>query len=162
MDFPEVSWLRCPGCHRGSVVEEDRQYPSRLPGEDLNGLPEDLESAYTEARESMGVHAFTAGELMCRKILMHAAVDKGADEGKTFAAYIDFLQEVGFITPPMKPWADVIRQHGNLATHKIPPADEARGLGTLAFTTQLLRMIYEMDYKVAQFLASPTPQPDVK
>ena len=99
---------------------------------------------------------------MCRKILMHVAVDKGADEGKAFAAYLDFLQDEGFITPPMKPWADVIRQHGNQATHKIPPADEARGLGTLAFTTQLLRMIYEMDYKVAQFLAPHTPQPDAK
>jgi hypothetical protein len=104
----------------------------------------------------MGVQAFTAGELMCRKILMHVAVDKGAAEGDTFAAYLDYLEGEGYITPPMKPWAGVIRQHGNSATHKIPPVDEARGLGTLAFTTQLLRMIYEMDHKVAQYLTPPT------
>lgn len=153
--FVPVAWLRCPACHKGSVVVNGRQYPGAVPGEDLEGLPPEVEAAYIEAREAMGVHAFTAGELMCRKILMHVAVDKGATEGDTFAAYIDFLEGAGYITPPMKPWAEVIRKHGNSATHKIPPADDARGLGTLAFTTQLLRMIYEMDHKVSQYLAPP-------
>ncbi|HET7386781.1 MAG TPA: DUF4145 domain-containing protein [Nocardioidaceae bacterium] len=128
-----------------------------MPGEDLEGLPTDVESAYSEARDAMGVHAYTAGELMCRKILMHVAVDKGAAEGDTFASYLDYLQTQGYITPPMKPWADVIRQHGNHATHKIPAADQSRALGTLAFTTQLLRMIYEMDHKVARYLTPPPP-----
>ncbi|EEF78683.1 hypothetical protein MDMS009_2856 [Methylophaga thiooxydans DMS010] len=36
----------------------------------------------------MEVNAYTAAELICRKILMHVAADKGADEGKSFAAYL--------------------------------------------------------------------------
>lgn len=158
---PPVVWLRCTNCHRGSVYLplERRQIPAAVPGESLEGLPPDVESAYDEARNAMGVQAHTAGELMCRKILMHVAVDKGAPEGDTFQAYVDYIVDQGYITPPMRPWADVIRQHGNQATHKIPASDSARGLGTLAFTTQLLRLVYEMDHKVAQYLPPP-PAPD--
>lgn len=157
--FPAVKWIRCPACHKGSVVVDDRQYPSPLPGEDLEGLPADVAPAYAEAREAMGAGAFTAGELMCRKLLMHVAVDKKAKENLTFAAYVDYLESKGYITEPMKPWAAVIRLHGNIATHEIPATDGKRGLGTLAFTTQLLRTIYEMEYKVAQYLP-PQPSPD--
>jgi len=86
---------------------------------------------------------------------MHIAVDKGDVEGRNFAEYLNFLESNGYITPVMKPWVDVIRKNGNVATHEIPPADSARAMGTLAFTAQLLKIIYEMDYKVAQFLPPP-------
>jgi hypothetical protein len=89
---------------------------------------------------------------MCRKILMHIAVDKGDDQGRTFAQYLDFLESQGYMTPPMRPWVDQIRKNGNISTHEIPPADSARALGTLAFTAQLLKLTYEMGFKVGQFL----------
>lgn len=57
-------------------------------GPTIDGLPEEVLESYSEARRCMEVNAYTAAELICRKILMHVAADKGADEGKSFAAYL--------------------------------------------------------------------------
>lgn len=74
---------------------------------------------------------------MCRKILMHVAVDKGCDEGKSFGEYIDYI-ESEYITPIMKPWVDLIRRHGNSSTHELVPPDVKRSESTLMFTAELL------------------------
>lgn len=154
---PSVSWLRCTACGKGAVLQDDAVQPSGKAGEAVEGLPPEVQSAYDEARASASAGAYTACELMCRKILMHVAVDKGAKEGEPFASYVDYLIAQGYLTPPMKPWADLIQQHANIATHKIPPSDKNRAFGTLSFTAQLLRLVYEMDHKVAQFMTPPTP-----
>lgn len=153
---PQVQWLRCPSCDYGSVTNWDVLAPSSIPGEDVDGLPTDVQSAYGEARSCLGAGAFTAGELMCRKILMHIAVDKGALEGKTFAEYLTHLESAGYLTATMKPWVDQIRQNGNISTHEIPAASKDRAFATLAFTTQLLRLVYEMAHRASQFTTPPT------
>jgi hypothetical protein len=130
--------------------------PAALIGENIDGLPGDVRAAYEEARKTAGVAAYTSSELMCRKILMHIAVDKGADEGKTFVAYLDFLKSTGYVTPPMAPWVDLIRSHGNESTHRLQPASRERAMNTLAFTAQLLKLVYEMDHRAQQFV---TPGP---
>jgi hypothetical protein len=150
-----VMWLRCSHCHSGSVMNGTEISPAVLRGESLESLPSDVESAYMEARRALSAGAPTGSELMCRKILMHVAVDKGANPGESFAAYLDYLSAQGYVTPPMKQWVDLIRQQANIATHEIPASDATRAMGTLAFTAQLLRLIYEMDYKVRQYFPSP-------
>jgi hypothetical protein len=115
------------------------------PGANLLGLPEDVGRAYGEARSTASVNAWTATEMMCRKILMHVAVDKGAKDGQTFAGYLTYLQEKGFVSPVMSGWVDLIRKHGNEAVHELPEVTEDRGRSTLMFTEQLLRTTYEMD-----------------
>jgi hypothetical protein len=92
--------------------------------------------------------------MMCRKILMHVAVDKGADKGQTFAGYLTYLQDKGYVSPVMAAWVDLIRRHGNEAVHDLPEVTEERGRSTLIFTEQLLRMTYEMD-ALAQRFAPP-------
>ncbi len=99
----------------------------------------------------MGVGAFTATELLCRKILMHVAADKGANPGEPFAAYLDFLEKAGYVTPPMKGWVDLIRRHGNLAAHELPAPDQQRAESTLMFTAELLRLVYEMEYMAKRY-----------
>ncbi|MFJ6499467.1 DUF4145 domain-containing protein [Streptomyces virginiae] len=124
-------------------------------GGEVAGLPQKIDQAYNEARACAGVNAFTAAEMMCRKILMHIAVDKGAADGKSFAFYLSHLADQGYVTPPMRGWVDVIRSHGNIAVHEIPPSDKDRALGTLIFTEQLLRMVYLMEHLAAQYTAQP-------
>lgn len=94
----------------------------------------------------MSASAFTGAELLCRKILMNIAVEKGAAVGGTFASYLDYLEDQRYITPGMKSWVDLIRRHGNLATHELEPPERSRAEATLVFTAELLRIIYEMDY----------------
>lgn len=158
-EAPLVAWLRCPGCNQGFVDNGSIISPSPLPGVPIEGLPAEVEAAYQEARRTAGVNAYTSCELMCRKILMHIAVDKGADEGKSFVEYLNYIETTGYATPPMRPWLDLIRQHGNVSTHRLAAATEERAMNTLTFTAQLLRLVYEMDHKAQQFMPRPSTTP---
>jgi len=149
----QIYFVICPICSFGSVIEFDGSvYPTVPYGDPVEGLPKELESAYNEARNVFSINAFTSCQLICRKILMHIAIDKcKSDEGKTFVEYIDALVNKKLITPLMKPWVDKIRQEGNDATHKLesPSKDDAENI--LNFTTQLLKTIYEMEVKMNKF-----------
>ncbi len=146
-----IHWLRCPACKLGAVTVFGILSPAAPFGPPIVGLPGDVDEAYQEARRCMGINAYTAAELVCRKILMHVAVDKGAKPGKTFAEYVTHLADAGYVTPPMQPWVDLIRQHGNLATHELPPPDQQRAESTVMFTAELLRLVYEMDHMAQQY-----------
>lgn len=147
-----VKWLRCPSCANGSVLALDGNvYPGVPFGPDVEGLPNEVQEAYKEARRCMSVNALTSCESMCRKILMHVAVEKGAKEGKPFTDYLSHLETQGYITPPMKGWVDLIRQHGNKAAHRLDPPDRNRAESTLMFTAELLRLIYEMEYMAKRY-----------
>lgn len=149
-------WLLCPNCKDGSVMAVDRNvYPGRPFGPVLEGLPDNVSTAYGEARRCMSVNAFTACELLCRKLLMYVAVEKGATEGDTFANYLAHLESQGYVTPPMKGWVGLIREHGNKAAHELEAPDPARAESTLMFTAELLRLVYEMEYMASKYASQP-------
>lgn len=140
-----IEWLGCPACHNGSVANSDGVvYPMPLPGDEPQGLEDPIKGAYLEARKSLSSQNNTACVLMCRKILMHVAVDKGATKGKQFVDYVDYLVEQGHITPAMRDWVDQIRKLGNNATHEIPSPDYETANLALTFTTLLLKNMYEI------------------
>ena len=150
-----IRWLQCPICGQGSVASEGTstyQYPGLMAGPDIEGLPQSVEEAYDEARRCMSVSAFTASEGMCRKILMHVAVEKGAKSGQTFASYVSHLENAGFVTPTMKTWVDLIRKHGNESNHELPAPSEERAESTLMFTAELLRLTYEMEHMTKKYV----------
>jgi hypothetical protein len=141
-----TQWLLCTNCGKGSVYTYSEIFPKSLFGIVLEGLPKNILKAYTEARNCMSVGAYTACELICRKLLMHVAVDKGAKEDQAFIEYVNHLESRGYVTPPMKDWVDLIRKHGNQATHVLEEPEKERAESTLMFTAELLRLVYEMDY----------------
>lgn len=155
---PVVKWLICTSCSKGSVWDnQSGQIPGSKAGSILTGLPPKVNDAYEEARRCLSVNAYTACELICRNILMHIAVDKGELKGKSFEQYLNFLESTGYITPPIKPWADQIRQNGNSAAHELEKTSKERAEDTLIFTMQLLRIIYEMEYTYKKYqVANPT------
>lgn len=150
---PYVTWIICPVCSHGSVIDRDEKtYPSIPYGEKINGLPKEVDAVYDEARNSMSIGALTGCELVCRKILMHIAVDKcGGKEGDTFKNYIELIEKAGYITPPMQNWVKHIKDKGNDATHKLQSPNKSEAENILNFTTQLLRLAYEMEYLSKQF-----------
>jgi hypothetical protein len=85
---------------------------------------------------------------------MHVAVDKGAAEGKPFAEYLAHLEDAGYVTPTMQTWVDLIRTHGNEATHSLATPSRQRAEGTLMFTAELLRLTYEMGHLAARYAPS--------
>ena len=79
------------------------------------------------------------------------AKDGNVYPGVPFGPNIEDLEEQGFVTPPMKGWVDLIRQHGNKATHSLESPDKKRAESTLMFTAELLRLIYEMEHISKQY-----------
>ena len=153
---PQINkWLLCTNCTKPSVKLNNTIYPSIAFGPHIQGLPKEVHDSYNEARRCMEVNAYTAAELICRKILMHIAVDKDAKEGKSFVSYLDFLENKGYVTPPMKGWVDLIRQHGNKSTHKLETPKPERAQSTVMFTAELLRLVYEMEFIANKFTVTP-------
>jgi hypothetical protein len=139
-----TAWVRCPSCDEGSVrLKDGSVWPTAPAGGSVKNLPADVEKAWQEARTAHAVAAYTASEIMCRKILMHIAVDVAkAKPGDTFAAYIDALEKAGYITTGLKGTVDTIRQRGNIANHDLPQSTEDESQTTLGITELLLTTTY--------------------
>jgi hypothetical protein len=147
-----VDWLLCPSCGKGSV-HSDGVFPRPVYGVEIDGLPDMVKKAYQEARNCMSVTSYTACELICRSILMHVSVEKGADINQSFEAYVSFLEKNGYITPVMKDWVKLIKEHGNKAAHKLESPDRNRAECTFMFTLELLRLIYEMNHVAGKYIS---------
>lgn len=139
----------CPNCSCATFFDEsDRQYPGVAPGNEVEHLPEALDSLYREARSCCSVSAFTASVLASRKMLMNIAVEQGAGEDLRFIEYVEHLAENGFIPPNGRTWVDHIRRKGNEATHEIALMTQADAEELVVFVEMLLKFVYEFPARV--------------
>lgn len=144
-------WLLCPQCGRGSVQNDDTILPPPQTFGNIDGLPDGIDGLYDEARASFGAQAYTGCEMLCRKILMNTAVDKGAEKNKKFVVYVDYLDSHGHITPSLKDMATIVKDNGNDAAHEVDPPDRERAEYTLEFTRSMLYIIYGMKHKLDKY-----------
>jgi len=141
----------CPFCGKPNYfMPEGRQYPGACPGEDVQALPGEVEALYNEVRNCIASSCHTAGVLACRKLLMHITVAQGADEGKRFIDYVDYLAERGYVPPNGRGWVDHIRSKGNEATHEIKIMSPEDSKELLSFAEMLLKFIYEFPTRIPQ------------
>lgn len=135
----------CPNCSNPTYIDgEGKQHPAVRIGREVTGIDDsEVESLYKEARDCSSVGAYTGTILICRKILMNLAVHQGADAGKSFIFYIDYLNDNGFVPPNGKAWVDEIRKKGNIATHEAPSPSEGDASQIITFIEMLLRFVYE-------------------
>jgi hypothetical protein len=121
----------------------EEQTPGICYGSAINDIDDSkVKGLYDEARRATSANCSTAAVMCCRKLLMHIAVDKKAEEGKPFAYYVDYLAEKGYVPPDAVGWVDYIREKGNEANHEIAimNSDDAKEL--LDFVEMLLKQIY--------------------
>ena len=112
-------------------------------------VPKNVNDLYEEARRCAGAaSAPTAAVLLCRKILMHIAVEKGAKAGDTFISYIDHLQAKGYIPPDGREWVDYIRRRSNDANHDVIEFTPEDAAALIELTQMLLRIICEFPRRV--------------
>lgn len=151
----------CPTCNKptffknNSVGSPIEQFPGIMYGNNIEFLPEEILELYNEARNCITVNAFTASVLSCRKLLMNVAVSKGAQEDKSFAYYVRYLNENHFIPPGSNEWVDHIRNKGNEATHEIPNMGREDAVELIDFTEMLLRVVYEMPGRMTKYQVTP-------
>jgi len=139
----------CPHCDKPTYFDYiDSQTPGIAPGNEVHNLPEKIEALYREARNSVSVGAHTSSVLACRKMLMNIAVTQGADEGKSFISYVEYLANNGYVPPNGKGWVDHIRKKGNEATHEIALMQQGDAEELISFVEMLLKFIYEFPARV--------------
>mgnify|MGYP001575771983 CR=1 FL=1 len=145
----------CPQCNGPTFFSPDgNQWPGPRQGGTITNLAKEVEAVYEEARASLSVHAFTGSVMLCRKILMNVAVNKGAVEGLQFAAYVEWLIKEGYAPKGSDDWLEYIKDRGNEANHLIVPMTYADAIGVLRFTEQLLRNVFELPNLVPPHSAS--------
>jgi len=146
----------CNNCHLPTLIydaaiyeefafleEVHNQIPGVRYGEQIKHLPDEVGKIYEEARDSFSIGAYTAVMLLCRKLLMHVAVDLGADENKRFIDYIDYFETEGYISKNARPWVDQIRKLGNGANHEIMIGNREDAKKIIKFSAMLLKTNYE-------------------
>jgi hypothetical protein len=134
-------WI-CP-CGNPTFFLGSKQYPGCPFGTEIKGIEEaGVKELYDEARSCTASQAFTAAVLVCRKLLMHIAVEKGAPQGQSFIEYVEFLSDNHYVPPDGKGWVDHIRKKGNEATHEITIMSEEEAKDLMIFTEMLLRFVY--------------------
>ncbi len=141
-----IEWYWCTHCGFPSSSINGRFLPASKEGRRIQGLPSAILSIYDEIRDVTGINAYRASDMLCRKVLMHIAVEEKAEEGKTFSYYVDYLVKKQIISEKMKKWVDLIRIYGNEQVHEIKEVDLEKSKKTLQFTIQLLVTIYEMTH----------------
>jgi hypothetical protein len=141
----QVQIFVCSSCGKPSFFDHNgAQFPGQKFGNTVAHLPKEIQQLYEEARAAMASQAYTPAVLACRKILMSVAVANGAAPGDTFANYVKYLADTGYIPPNGKHWVDHIRTKSNEANHEIVlmTKDEAEKL--IVLTTMMLTFIYEL------------------
>ena len=140
----------CHFCNKPTFLDTDgKQYPGASFGDYVKGIEDDsVQKLYDEARRTMSVSSYTATVLSCRKLLMHIAVQKGADEGNSFATYVKYLAEHHYIPPDAIGWVDHIRSKSNEANHEIKIMEKEDAETLLSFIAMLLKVIYEFPAKI--------------
>jgi hypothetical protein len=150
----------CPSC-LGPVFRDLKGefYPKPTAGNAVANLPDDISRLYNEARDCCGVGAYTASVLACRKILMHVAVDLGADGDQSFLQYVEWLHNQHHIPPNGKAWVDHIRQKGNETNHDIVIAQRPDAETLIKFTEMLLKVNYEFPGLIGPEQGAPAVRP---
>jgi hypothetical protein len=145
------SWQRiriCPHCEKPTFFNSGVQVPQVAPGNEVKHLPETVDQLYKEARNCVSIQAYTSSVLSCRKLLMNIAVSQGAEEGKSFFHYVEYLSNNGFVPPNGRGWVDHIRKRGNEATHEIVVMTKENAEELISFVEMLLKFIYEFPAKI--------------
>jgi len=140
----------CHFCDKPTYIDEGG---TQTPGAAFGNAVSKIESVevaklYEEARNCMKVNAFTAASLCCRKLLMNIAVAKGAEQGLSFAQYVDFFDTKGITPKDSKEWVEHIRNKGNEATHEISSISREDAEDLINFSEMLLKIIYEFPSRV--------------
>lgn len=143
----------CPECNAPTLYDIlDQQFPSSVSVGVFKNLPTEVDKLFNEIKSSYSVNSYTPVVLCCRKLLMHIGVDVGAEVGKSFFYYVEYLFDNGYIPPNAKGWVDYIRTKGNEANHEIVIMEKDDATQLINFMSFLLNIIYE--------LASQIPKTD--
>ncbi|MCH7493584.1 hypothetical protein IIA16_02580, partial [bacterium] len=151
-DFNPLVYI-CHHCAEPTYFDtEGHQHPVAVKADmrPVPGLPDTVETLLEEAELCLAAGAPTACAMCCRKLLMNTAETKGASEevldyfGKCVGFLEDWLPGGGSVR------LKAIRDIGTDANHEIWSIEPDLARECLAFTTEVLRYIYEWPMSEAE------------
>jgi len=119
-------------------------------GNTVSHVPDELNALYEEARKCTSQSCYTAAVMLCRKILMNIAVDRGAAVDLRFVEYVEHLSREGYIPPNGRHWVDHIRRKGNEANHEIKLMKARDATELVTFSEMLLKFVYEFPSMISE------------
>lgn len=141
----------CPNCNAPLISDdEDKQIILSLPGIEIEKIPADINIIYNEIRKSMQSNCFNGAIMLMRKLIMHIAVEEGAEEGKKFIEYIDYLCEEGIVPKKSKNKANSVRTLGNSTNHEIEARTKEEAQNCFEFIELLLKVNYEFANEIGE------------
>lgn len=144
----------CHKCGRFNYFDEKgEQSPAPMTGDEvLNITDETVKDLYAEARRCCTTNSYTASVLCSRKLLMNIAVSKGANEGLSFAEYVKYLSEKGYVPPGGEEWVNHIGKKGDEPAHEIITMKKEDAEELIVFLEMLLKFIYEFPNRIKKIL----------
>lgn len=142
----------CPNCKKPTFIDDifdETQVPLPARDNNLHNIPLEINKVYQEALNAYSAEAFTGTTLLCRKLLMHIAVNLGAKEGENFAYYVKFFDEQHYISPRSHDWVDEIRKIGNKANHELDVNTKEEAEKDLIFCEMILKSNYEYPNEIS-------------
>lgn len=139
--------LICPVCNRPTFVfaQIEEQVPGPLVGRSIKGITDaEVEKLYDEARKALASSAPSAAVMVCRKLLMHIAVEKGAKPNKGFTYYADYLTDEHIVGAPFVDVVKHIKDQGNKENHELEVSTSAEAEMLLRLVEFVLASIYEL------------------
>ena len=145
-----VKWCWC-SCDKGEpsvLIEKDGAMIGQIPiAKEFHSEPDwptGLAQLYDEAAKSYAAGAFTATAMVCRKVLMACACEKGETDGKGFGAYVDHITNNVLTYPAARTSIDAIRTIGNDASHDMSTVNQADAARAMKIVTYMLNTIYSL------------------
>lgn len=135
----------CHHCSAPNIFDDRGKPTATVPvGRNIKNLPEEINGLYQEVRKSISAEAYTGAIMLFRKLLMNIAVTEDAEESKSFAYYVNYLNEKGIIPIKSQHLADKVRTLGNEANHEIENRTYEEAMGMLVYIELLLHCNYEV------------------
>jgi Domain of unknown function (DUF4145) len=145
----QVCWCICYECSQPTILIRDgrqfvtAQHPCPLEFSSDKRWPADLIHLFDEASTAFSAGAFTACAMVCRKMLMVCAWDRGeTDPKKNFAQNVDYICDSVLSYPAAKKSITSIRNIGNEANHKVDFVTKENARRSMEIISYMLNMIY--------------------
>ena len=145
----------CHNCNKPTYFDFESQVPSPVYGKVFSKeiFPDEKTYLlYNEVRNCFKAKAYSSCVLSARKLLMHIAVDCGAEENQKFAYYVDYLDTNNYIPKNCKEWVDIIRSKGNEANHEIVIFKKNDAEQIINFVEIIINVVYEMKYQANRYI----------
>jgi hypothetical protein len=153
----------CPACGGAAAFETTannadeyvRHVPQAAAEEwSVSHLEEDVGRDWGEAIRVYKVEAFEAAVVMCGRTL-EAAAEKLGIEGRSLQARINKMLEQDLITSSFGDAMDYVRLIRNVGAHAGKPVSAASAEGTMRFTQQALRLLFEVPGELHRLTETP-------